>query len=136
MDSVIDDRESFLHYSFHKVKSNSVIKTRVIPQSSSLQPSILADVHNIPKYSHIGHRKTYKQVAMQLYWMGMKRDMNKSVNECQICQHNKSSDLTPARPFQPLPITQSIWETFPMWLIVDRLSIYSLFISIEHPFDA
>ena len=84
---------------------------------------------------HAGYLKTYKQVAGQF----------------QVCQMNKTNSLSPAGLLQPLPILQNIWEDISMdfiealprsdgfdtiWVIVDRLSKYSHFVPLKHPFNA
>eukprot|EP00252_Welwitschia_mirabilis_P018608 TRINITY_DN4131_c0_g3_i2.p2 TRINITY_DN4131_c0_g3~~TRINITY_DN4131_c0_g3_i2.p2 ORF type:complete len:104 (+),score=16.48 TRINITY_DN4131_c0_g3_i2:1585-1896(+) len=79
----------------------------------------------------------------------MKNDVKHFVRHCLICQQNKYQTLAPVVLLQPLPIPEQIWEDislgFSMGLpksrgvdvilvVVDRLSKYSHFIALSHPY--
>ena len=123
----------------------------VIPRKSTFINIVLSDFHNSPVGAHAGYLKTYKRIAAQFYWTGMKKDIKRHVSDCQVCQLNKTNSLAPAGLLQPLPIPENIWEDITMdfiealprsegydtiWVIVDRLSKYSHFIPLKHPFNA
>ena len=123
----------------------------VIPRRSNFIQSILSEFHNSPVGGHEGYLKTYKRISAQFYWTGMKGDIKRHVSECQACQLYKTNALVPAGLLQPLPIPQQIWEDITMdfiealprsdgydtiWVIVDRLSKYSHFVPLKHPFNA
>ena len=123
----------------------------VIPKSSSVIPTLLSEFHNGAIGGHAGYLKTYKRLTSQFFWLGMKSDIKRHVTECQICQQNKLSTLSPAGLLQPLRIPEKIWEDISMdfiealpksegsdtiWVIVDRLSKYAHFIPLNYPFNA
>ena len=123
----------------------------VIPRGSAFVKAILSDFQDSPIGGHAGNLKTYKQVADQFYWIGMKGDIKRHVSECQVCQINMTNSLAPAGLLQPLPIPQNIWvditmdfiEALPqfkgfdtIWVIVDRLSKYSHFVPLKYLLNA
>ena len=73
------------------------------------------------------------------------------VRNCVTCQAAKHENVTPPGLLQPLPISSEVWidismdfiTTLPksagkdvIFVVVDRLSIYSHFMAISHPYTA
>lgn len=63
---------------------------------------------------HSGFLCTYKRMTGELYWPGMKADIKKYVEECGVCQPNKTVAMAPAGLLQPLPLPDRIWEDLAM----------------------
>nr|GEU39728.1 hypothetical protein [Tanacetum cinerariifolium] len=100
---------------------------------------------------HEGTQKTYQRLSREFYWVRMRRDVAKMVAECDVCQRNKYSNLSPVDLLQPLSLPQRIWEDLTMdfidglpkssgysviLVVVDRLSKSAHFVPLKHPYTA
>lgn len=81
----------------------------------------------------------------------MKNQVKEWVKNCDTCQRNKHESISPPGLLQPLPIPEQIWKDISMdfveklpvsqgkdtiWVVVDRLSKITHFISLKHPYTA
>jgi hypothetical protein len=81
----------------------------------------------------------------------MKKDIFTFVAECDVFQCNKGETIKPPGTLQPLSIPPAIWREISMdfivglpklgnklfiMVVVDRLSKYAHFFSLQHPFTA
>ncbi|TYK18018.1 Retrotransposable element Tf2 [Cucumis melo var. makuwa] len=95
--------------------------------------------------------KTDQRTTGELFWQGMKGDVQKYYEECVVCQRNKSLSLSPAGLLTPLDILSRIWDDISMdfieglpkaagfeviFVVVNRFSKYGHFLTLKHPFDA
>jgi hypothetical protein len=121
----------------------------VLSKNSSLIPKLLKEFHDTPHGGHSGLYKTYRRLAANVYWVGMKGRVQEYVRSCDICQRQKYLASSPGGLMQPLPIPERIWEDISMdfitglpkskgyeaiFVVVDRLSKYSHFIPLKHPY--
>ncbi|KAL0541701.1 hypothetical protein IC582_021756 [Cucumis melo] len=123
----------------------------VLSNSSSLIPSLLHTFHDSILGGHFGFLRTYKRMSRKLYWIGMKNDIKRYVEQCETCQRSKYDATKPAGVLQPIPIPERVLEDWTMdfieglpkaegvnviMVVVDRLSKYVYFITLKHPFSA
>ncbi|KAF8393178.1 hypothetical protein HHK36_021419 [Tetracentron sinense] len=123
----------------------------VLPRSSKLISTLIGEFHTSPIGGHSGETKTYQRIAAELFWVGMRKDGIKFVQECIVCQQNNHLATTPAGLLQPIPLPAQVWDEVTLdfmeglprsegWdtilVVVDRLSKYAHFIGLKHPFTA
>lgn len=120
----------------------------ISPTSPSI-PWLLEKFHNTSVGGHSGILRTYRRLADTLYWVGMQKNVRDYVRSCDVCQRQKYSATTPGGLLQPLPVPNAIWEDLSLdfitglpkskgyevvLVVVDRLSKYSHFILLKHPY--
>lgn len=122
----------------------------VLSSKSTFVPALLTTFHDSVLGGHSRFLRTYKRLVGELYWKGMKDSVKKHIAKCIICQRNKHKAVAPAGLLQPLPIPDRVWDDISMdfieklpishgfdtLVVVDRLSKYSHFIPLKHPFTA
>jgi hypothetical protein len=123
----------------------------VLASNSVLIPKLLQEFHSTPQGGHSGFYKTYRRIAANVYWVGMKSKIQEFVRSCDTCQRQKYLTSSPGGLLQPLPIPNQIWEDISIdfitglpkakgyeaiFVVVDRLSKYSHFIPLKHPYTA
>jgi len=123
----------------------------LLGQSPQLKDQVLTFLHSDPSAGHSGYEKTLHRAKRDFYWKGMRGDIKRFVRECEVCQRNKSENTSPAGLLQPLPIPTRVWTEISMdfveglplsrghsviMVVVDRLSKYSHFVSLSHPYTA
>lgn len=122
-----------------------------IPRDSTFIPTLLQAYHSSPIGGHTGDVKTYMRLAVEWFWVGMRKDVTAYVQKCEVCQQNKVSQQSPVGLLQPLPLPIQVWEDVSMdfieglsvshgvdtiLVVVDRLSKYAHFVTLKHPFSA
>lgn len=122
-----------------------------LPKTSKFIEVILEEFHSGVMGGHSGVLKTTKRIQRLFHWPNLKKDVQRFVSQCTICQTHKSSTLVPAGLLQPIPLPSQIWEELSMdfigglpkskgvdviCVVVDRLSKYAHFFTLKHPYTA
>lgn len=123
----------------------------VVPKNEELRRMIISEFHDSNIGGHSGVLRTYSRLTQIFYWRGMKAAVLRYVQQCDICQRNKADTRMPSGLLEPLKIPDVIWADISMdfveglprsagkdvvMVVVDRLSKYSHFIALSHPFTA
>jgi hypothetical protein len=110
---------------------------------------VVSELHATPTAGHSGFTKTYDRVKRSFFQDGMKHEVHNFVVEYDVCQHNKGEIVKSTDTLQLLPIPPAIWWDISMdfivglpksrnksiiMVVVDRLSKYSHFYALQHPF--
>jgi hypothetical protein len=120
-------------------------------KKSQLKQKVLLELHTSPIRGHSGFLKTYHRVKKDFFGDGLKTDVQRFVAECLVFQQNKVETIKTPGLLQPLSIPSQCWEEVSMdfitrlpksegksviMVIVDRLTKYTHFCSLSHPFKA
>lgn len=123
----------------------------VIPAKFPFIPSLMKQFHDSAIGGHEGVLKTFKRMAREVCWKGMRTYVTEFIKSCEVCPKNKYSTLSPTGLLTPLPIPTQVWsdisldfvEGLPVskgvdviMVVVDRLTKYVHFIPLRHPFTA
>ncbi|KAK0608302.1 hypothetical protein LWI29_028621 [Acer saccharum] len=118
---------------------------------SPLIPTILTEHHSTSVGGHFGYHRTLNRIKDTFSWPNMRATIKEFIKGCDTCQRCKHDSLSPAGLLQPLPIPSTIWTEISMdfveglpvsqgytviLVIVDRLSKYSHFVPLRHPYTA
>ncbi|QRV77894.1 Retrotransposable element Tf2 protein [Ceratobasidium sp. AG-Ba] len=79
-----------------------------IPDDRDLRLEILQRFHDSPIAGHQGHARTLELISREYYWPGIKAQVNRYVDTCEICQRSKGHKQS--IPHKPLPIPEKPWE--------------------------
>ena len=108
-------------------------------------------LHSSSIGGHSGQRMSWHRISSIFYWPELKQDVKKFVQTCDTCQRNKAEHIQYPGLLQPLPIPSQAWihismdfiEKLPLsqnfdtiLVVVDRLTKYSHFLLLVHPFLA
>nr|GEZ28980.1 hypothetical protein [Tanacetum cinerariifolium] len=123
----------------------------VVGKNDALRTALMTHFHSGSVGGHVGVQATLHKLCSLFYWRKMRRELKQFVRECDVCQRSKLDLSSYPGLLQPLPIPNTVWSSISMdfveglpksqgknviMVVVDRLSKYSHFISLAHPFNA
>ncbi|KAK8935082.1 hypothetical protein KSP39_PZI013667 [Platanthera zijinensis] len=77
---------------------------------------------------HEGMFRTLQRAQANVFWTGLRRDIQQFVRQCEICQRQKYETTSPAGLLTPLEIPHLIL------VVVDKLSKYGHVLALNHPY--
>ncbi|WVZ62540.1 hypothetical protein U9M48_012279 [Paspalum notatum var. saurae] len=116
-----------------------------------LQTQVLSALHSSGIGGHSRFPVTYRKVKQLFSWPGMKAAVQRFVQSCATCQQAKPDRARYPGLLQPLPVPETAWQVITMdfveglptsrffnciLVVVDKLTRYSHFIPLRHPFTA
>jgi hypothetical protein len=114
--------------------------------NSKFKIKVLQEAHHCPVASHVGFFKTYYNARQSFFWKGMSTDIQKYVAECDLCQRNKTENISTPGVLHLLHVPNQKWEEIAMdfievlpvsegkdkiLVIVDRLTKYAHFMGVR-----
>ncbi|KAJ3707739.1 hypothetical protein LUZ61_011444 [Rhynchospora tenuis] len=143
------------HHDHHKLSEYQGLlryKGRLcVGQAGGWRTQLLHELHNSNLGGHSGILATYKRLKSLFYWPSMKQFVIDHIKSCEVCQITKPEHVPSPGLLQPLPIPSEAWHSIGMdfitglpmsdgkevlLVIVDRLTKYSHFIPLAHPYSA
>jgi hypothetical protein len=81
--------------------------------ASSIHLLLLQEAHGGGLMGHFGVKKTEEMLAAHFFWPWMRRDVERYVSRCTIC-NNAKSRLNPHGLYMPLSVPRAPWEDISM----------------------
>jgi transposase InsO family protein len=112
---------------------------------------LLQETHDSAIGGHSGVAMTYHRLHQHFSWPLMKQDVHQYIRSCPTCQLTKNEHVHSPGLLQPLPIPETAWSSIGIdfitdlpksngkdviMVVVDRLTKYSHFIALSHPYTA
>jgi hypothetical protein len=116
---------------------------------TDLRTKVLSSLHSSPIGGHSGIRDTYQRIKRLFYWHKLKLVVETFVSQCPTCKRAKAEDCQYPGLLASLPILDLAWSFISMdfieglpksnnknfiLVVVDRLTKYTHFIALSHPF--
>ena len=123
--------ENFQKESYKLIKCETLLED---VESLEEQKEILINYHE-GKTNHRGILETYQKLKRKYYWPNIFNDIQKYINNCDICQNNKyerkpiqiddNLTQTPCKPFQKINIDTLTLERKKYLTIIDQFSKFA-----------
>lgn len=123
----------------------------MVGNDEQLRRELIQLIHDGSIGGHSGTAVTIQKLNALFYWKGRRKQVREYVRACDVCAKNKGENVAYPGLLQPLPTPNRVWEEISMdfidglltskgfttiWVLVDRLSKFSYFIPIAHPYTA
>jgi len=77
------------------------------------------EIHDAPFSAHSGFVKAYDDIRKALYWPKMRKDIERYIKTCHLCQVNKPYRQITSAPIQLMPIPDTPWEAISLDFITN-----------------
>ena len=81
-----------------------------IPKKSTLKTAILLRYHDNPLTKHFDSTKIINLIQKKFYWKYMRKNIEKYVKKCAICQRTKAHYHKPYKNLIKLPVPTKSWK--------------------------
>ena len=91
----------------------------IVPDKQEIKEHIVQVMHSIPYSAHPGIQRTIARVKKSFYWEGMLGDMRQYVENCPVCQMEKSDNTLAKGKLQSTQILEEQWSEISIDFITD-----------------
>ena len=81
-----------------------------VPNNKDLKEEIMREHHDPADVRHLGQHRMQELIKRTYWWLGLKEDVKKYVQECVKCQQNKMQHQRKAGELHLLEIPEGPWQ--------------------------
>ena len=91
----------------------------VVPENEALRTQVVQELHCTPYSAHPGIQRTIARVKRSFYWKGMVGDIRQFVENCAVCQTEKSDHTLAKGKLTSTHIPESKWSEISIDFVTD-----------------
>ena len=91
----------------------------VVPDRVDIKEQIVRELHSTPYSAHPGIQRTIAKVRRSFYWKGMLGDVRQFVENCPVCQTEKSDHTLAKGKLQSTQIPETKWSEISIDFVTD-----------------
>ena len=82
----------------------------IVPENFEIKEQIVRELHSTPYSAYPGIQRTIAKVRRSFYWKRMLGDARQFVENCSVCQMEKSDHTVAKRKLQSTQIPETKWS--------------------------
>ena len=91
----------------------------VVPENKEIRDRVVQELHSIPYSAHPGIQRTIGKVRKSFFWKGMSGHVREFVENCPVCQMEKSDHTLSKGKLQSTHIPETKWSEISIDFITD-----------------
>ena len=91
----------------------------VVPSDANTKEKIMQELHSTPYSAHPGIQRTLGKVRRSFFWKGMTGDIRSFVENCPVCQMEKSDHTLSKGKLQSTQIPETKWSEISIDFVTD-----------------
>ena len=91
----------------------------IVPDNPEIREHIVRELHSTPYSAHPGIQRTISRVRQSFHWKGMLGDVRQFVENCPVCQMEKSDHTLAKRKLQSTQTPENKWSEITVDFVTD-----------------
>ena len=91
----------------------------VVPEKEEIKEKIVRELHSIPYSAHPGIHQAMARVRRSFFWKGILGDIRQFVENCPVCQMEKSDHALAKGKLMPTQIPETKWSEISIDFVTD-----------------